>query len=724
MGSAGVTIPAVSSGVIGGSNSPMRDGGHKKPHPINRGGESLTDNAVVDALKTLPWAEMSVPLMVLGIVVAMITPMPAFLLDVLISANITLSVIVLLVSMYIIKPVEFSVFPTTLLLLTLFRLALNVSSSRLILLNGNGGTSAAGEVIEAFGNFVVGGNYIIGVVIFLVLIAIQYVVINHGAVRISEVTARFTLDAMPGKQMSIDSDLNAGLIDEAEAKSRRKQLAAESEFFGAMDGASRFTQRDALASILITGINIIAGFLIGVFQHGMDLKRALATYTVLTIGDGLVTVIPALMISICGGLIITRAGSDSRLGAEFKKQVFSNPQPLLLASGVLMAMAAFPGLPKIPFLLLGGGLGAAAWKMKKAATLSEKAVAAKPTTAPKENLEALLKVEPLAVEVGLGLVRLVDGGQNSLLLRRIAGIRRQLATELGYLLPSVRVTDNLSLKATEYVLALKGVEIGRFDMPAGQELAIPSAGSTQRVDGIPTREPAFGIPAVWVPSETAELARQAGYTVVDSVSILGAHLAELIRRHSHEIFSRQDAKKLLDRVAEENPKVVEDLVPKLLSLASVQRVLQNLLRERVSIRDATTILESLGEASNITKNTVLLTEYVRQSIRRMVVKPYLNTSGELTAYLVDSSIEQSIESCVEHTEHTSNLNMAPQRIREILDRISKVVGTAETPVVALCGSGARTFLRQIAESNYPNFVVLSHSEIPAGTRVLSLGSIQ
>jgi flagellar biosynthesis protein FlhA len=724
MSPTGVTIPVVSGGVIGGSGSPLRNGNHKKNHLASRGSDNFVENGVVDAIKNLPWAEMSVPLMVLGIVVAMITPMPAFLLDVLISANITLSVIVLLVSMYIIKPVEFNVFPTTLLLLTLFRLALNVSSSRLILLNGNGGTSAAGEVIEAFGNFVVGGNYIIGVVIFLILIAIQYVVINHGAVRISEVTARFTLDAMPGKQMSIDADLNSGLIDEAEAKMRRKQLSAESEFFGAMDGASRFTQRDALASILITGINIIAGFLIGVFQHGMDLKRALATYTVLTIGDGLVTVIPALMISICGGLIITRAGSDTRLGAEFKKQVFSNPQPLLLASGVLVAMAAFPGLPKIPFLLLGGGLGIAAWKMKKAAALTEKAVSAKPAAAPKENLEALLKVEPLAVEVGLGLVRLVDGGQNSLLLRRIAGIRRQLATELGYLLPSVRVTDNLSLKATEYVLALKGVEVGRFDMPAGQELAIPSAAATQKVDGVPTREPAFGIPAVWVPAESSELARQAGYTVVDSVSILGAHLAELIRRHSHELFSRQDAKKLLDRVAEENPKVVEDLVPKLLPLASVQKVLQNLLRERVSIRDATTILESLGEASNITKNTVLLTEYVRQSIRRMVVKPYLNTSGDLTAYLIDPAIEQAIESCVEHTEHTSNLNMTPQKIRELLDRISKVVGTAETPVVALCGSGSRVFLRQIAESNYPNFVVLSHSEIPAGTRVLSLGSIQ
>src|SRR5271154_3050769 len=362
------------------------------------------------------WREFAVPLAVLGIVFAMITPLPSFLLDILISANITLSVIVLLVSLYITKPVEFSVFPTTLLLMTLFRLALNISSARLILLNGNTGTSAAGEVIQAFGAFVVGGNYVIGVVIFLVLIAIQYVVINRGAVRIPEVTARFPLDAMPGKQMSIDSDLNAGLIDENEARTRRKNLAVEAEFYGAMDGASRFTQRDAVASIIITAINIIAGFLIGVLQHGLDLARALQTYTVLTIGDGLVTVIPALMISISGGLIVTRASSDAKLGLDFQRQIFSNSQPLFLAAGVLMAMAAFPGLPKIPFLVLGASVGGMAWRLRQKTGATEKTKP--PAPAARENLESLLRVEPLAVEVGVGLVSLVEGGQNSPLLKR------------------------------------------------------------------------------------------------------------------------------------------------------------------------------------------------------------------------------------------------------------------------------------------------------------------
>src|SRR5712671_2408817 len=416
--------------------------------------------------------DIGVPVAVLGIVLVMIAPIPPFLLDVLISANIMLSVVVLLISLYIRRAVEFSVFPTALLLMTLFRLALNISSSRSILLNGSTGTAAAGNVIEAFGNFVVGGNYVIGVVIFLVLIAIQYVVINHGAVRISEVTARFTLDALPGKQMSIDSDLNAGLIDEAGARLRRKQLASEAEFYGAMDGASRFTQRDAIASILITAINIIAGFLIGVLQHGMDFRRAIETYTVLTIGDGLVTVIPALMISISGGLIVTRTSSDSRLSVDFQKQVFGNPQPLMLASGVLLALAMFPGLPKIPFLLLGAGMGTSAWRMRKRGIAAKNVTETKAAPA-REDLDAVLRIEPLAVEVGLGLVRLVEGGKNSPLLRRISGIRRQLAGDLGYVFPPVRVADNLSLKPREYLISLKGVEIARYEMPQGCELAIP-----------------------------------------------------------------------------------------------------------------------------------------------------------------------------------------------------------------------------------------------------------
>jgi flagellar biosynthesis protein FlhA len=686
------------------------------------GGKSAAGSAL-----TIPpalagnWMEFGVPIAVLGIVLAMIAPLPPFLLDILISANITMSVIVLLVSLYITKPVDFSVFPTTLLLMTLFRLALNVSSARLILLNGNTGTSAAGEVIQAFGAFVVGGNYIIGAVIFLVLIAIQYVVINHGAVRISEVTARFTLDAMPGKQMSVDSDLNAGLIDENEARARRKMLAREAEFYGAMDGASRFTQRDAVAAILITAINIIAGFLIGVLQHGLDLKHALETYTVLTIGDGLVTVIPALMISISGGLIITRASSDTKLGVDFQKQIFSNPQPLMLASGVLIAMAALPGLPKIPFVVLGGGIGFVAWRLRQKSATTEKTQA--PPGPVRENLEALLRVEPLAVEVGLGLVQIVEGGQNSPLLRRIASIRRQLATELGYIVPPVRVTDNLTLKAREYVISMKGVELARYELAHGCELAIHADDKAGKIEGLPTREPAFGIPAVWIAPENVDKARQAGYTIVDTISVLGTHLGELVRRHAYELFSRQDAKRVLDRVAEDNPKVVEDLVPKLLSLAVVQKVLQNLLRERVSIRDVASILEALGEAAPVTKNTILLTEYVRQAIRRQLAKPLLDSTGGLSAYILDPAIEHLVESAVEHAENSSHLNLAPQQIRNIQERIQKVCGAPDASVVLLASSGSRFFVRQIAESVAPNLTVLSHNEIPPEARIISLGAV-
>ncbi len=668
--------------------------------------------------------ELAAPVAVLAIVIALITPMPSFLLDVLIVTDIMMSVVVMMVSMHIRKPVEFNVFPTALLLLTLFRLALNISSTRLILMNGNTGTSAAGDVIQAFGNFVVGGNYIIGTVIFLVLIAIQYVVINHGAVRISEVTARFTLDALPGKQMSIDSDLSTGLIDEAEARLRRKNLAKEAEFYGAMDGASRFTQRDAVASILITGINIIAGFLIGVLQHGMDLSHAIETYTVLTIGDGLVTVIPALMISISGGLIVTRASSDERVGQDFAKQLFSDPQPLMLASGVLVVLGLFPGLPTIPFMAMGGGMGYVSWNMRKKKAAIEKAESMAKPVAAKENLEALLKVEPLTVEMGLGLVKFVGGREESPLLKRIAGIRRQLAGDIGFLLGPVRVVDNIALKAHEYVVLLKGAEIGRYELPPGCELAIPVGKPEPLAGGKPTKEPAFGMQGWWIPADQADVARRKGFTVIDPVSVMGTHLSELIRSYAHELFSRQDAKRFLDRVGVEHPKVVEDLVPKLLPLSAVQRVLQNLLRERVSIRDSLTIVEALGEAAVTIHNPILITEYIRQCLRRLLVKPYLKPTGELPAFLLSPNIEQMVESAVEHGDQNSHLTLAPQAIRDVLQRIAQRTGHPEASTVVVTSTGARYFLKQITEPSIRNLVFISHNEIPSDIKIISLGVIE
>jgi flagellar biosynthesis protein FlhA len=685
-----------------------------------KNGSSLSP---INAARLASLGEFGVPIAVLMIVIALITPLPSFLLDFLIVMDLMMSVIVMMVAMYIGRPVEFSVFPTVLLLLTLFRLALNVSSSRLILLNGNTGTGAAGHVIEAFGSFVVGGNYIIGAVIFLVLIAIQYVVINHGSVRISEVTARFTLDALPGKQMSIDADLNGGLIDETEARKRRKDLSGEAEFYGAMDGASRFTQRDAVASIIITAVNIIAGFLIGVFQHNMDLGHALQTYTVLTIGDGLVTVIPALMISISGGLIVTRANSDSRLGAQVQKQVFGKSEPLLLASGVLIALALFPGLPTIPFLALGGGLGVISWQKRRKHDTGDAAstdAAAKPV---KENIEPLLQIEPLTMEVGLGLVKLVDGGANSPLLQRISGIRKSLASQLGYLLPPVKVNDNLSLRSREYSILIKGVEMARFELPAGQELAIPAGVNDGSVEGTPTKDPAFGLAALWIPAERAAFARSRGYTVVDDVSVLGTHFSEVVRRHAHELFSRQDTKSFCDRVAQNNPKVVEDLVPKMLSHAVLQRVLQNLLRERVPIRDSVTILEALSEAAQMTKNPVLLTEFVRQAIRRLIVKSHQNQQGEIPAYMVEPAAEQAVESAIEHSEHNSVLGLAPQAARDFVSRLTKKLDRPDTTAVVLANSGVRYFVKQLLETAFPDIVVLSHSEVPPEVKVKALGWI-
>lgn len=674
---------------------------------------------------TTPMIEMldaAVPVAIMGVVLMMVIPVPAFVLDVLISLNITLSVITLVSTMYLERPVEFSVYPSLLLLLTILRLGLNISSTRLILMEGHLGTGAAGSVIEAFGNFVVAGDLVIGIVIFILLISIQYVVINHGAVRISEVTARFTLDALPGKQMSIDADLNAGLIDEVQARERRAEVTHEAEFYGAMDGAVRFTQRDAIASIIITVVNIVAGILIGSLQHDMSLSDALESYVILTIGDGLVTVVPALLISISGGIITTRAAGEARLGADFRAQLMVKPQPLLIASGVLISLALVPGLPTVPFLLLGVGVGGLGWNLLR--EQDEPALLPPPQPAERENVETLLRVEPLAIEVGLGLVKLVDSEQGGTLLKRIAGVRKQLASELGFVVPPVRVTDNLSLKSREYVVQLKSAEIARFELQPNSELAINPGQAQGKLDGTPCQEPAFGLPAIWIAPKEVDKARVMGYTVVDPSNVLATHLTELIRLHAHEIFTRQDADRFLARVGDENPKLIEDLVPKLMPLSLAQRVLQNLLRERVSIRDGVTILEALAEAGNATKNPALLTEFVRQAMPRAVVQPYLNEQGEMPAHFLDASLEQIVQNSLEHTEFTSRLALAPKTIGELLEKVKAAVGEMQGPTVLICSAASRYAVRQIVEAELPLLAVISHGEVPSQVKVVSLGLVQ
>src|SRR5581483_4219340 len=488
-------------------------------------------------------AEWIVPVAAVSLVFVMLVPMPAISLDLLLATSITASVLVLLSAMQILRPAQFSVFPSLLLLLTLFRLSVNRASSRRILLHGNEGAGAAGRVIEAFGQFVVGGNYVVGFVLFIALIAIQYIVVSHGAVRTAEVTARFTLDALPGKQMAIDADLNAGIISEAEARARREQIAHEAEFYGAMDGAARFNQRDALATILITAVNIVAGFLIGVFQLNIPFRDALQTYTVLTVGDGLVTMIPSLLVSMAGGMVVTRASSGKTLSADLGSQVFSGRRPLFLASGVMLTLAAIPGLPKFSFLFLAGIVALLAWRSPKPAVESEaETKAAKPA---QESLEDLLQLDELSLEVGYGLVPLVDNQQGGALLARVRALRHNLALQLGFIVPPVHITDNVRLRAREYVISLRAVEIARWQTHEDHLLAISSDANPAPLAGTPTREPAFGVSALWIAPALQNQALAAGYAVVDQTSVLATHLAEVIKQHAPELLTRQETKRLL-----------------------------------------------------------------------------------------------------------------------------------------------------------------------------------
>lgn len=672
------------------------------------------------------------PAAAVAIVFVMLVPLPALILDFLLAISITASVLVLLSAVHILRPVQFSVFPSLLLLLTLFRLALNLASSRRILLHGNEGTTAAGSVIEAFGQFVVGGNYVVGFVLFLALIAIQYIVVSHGAVRTAEVTARFTLDAMPGKQMAIDADLNAGLIDEVQARQRREAVSQEAEFYGAMDGAARFNQRDGLATILITAINIVAGFLIGVFQLDIPFKEAVKTYTVLTVGDGLVTMIPSLLVSVAGGIVVTRSSSQNSLGTDLGLQLFSKARPLWIASAAMFSLALMPGLPKVSLLFMGSVVALLAWKAgkKRDSTVlapGENAPGAQgATNAKPESLDELLTLDDLSLEVGYGLVSIVDAKQGGQLLQRVRALRRHLAVQLGFIIPSVHITDNLRLRPREYVIYLRGVEIARWEMPEGMLLAISSDPNPPALPGNETREPAFKVPARWIAPALQENALAAGCAVVDQTSVLATHLAELIKQHAHELLSRQETKRLLDRLGESHPKLMEELVPKLVTLGEVQRVLQQLLREQVSIRDLGTILETLVEVASASKHPVVLVEASRQSLGRALVKPLLNDDGHLKVVNIDAEIEEQLNQAFHAQLPASGGGLQPSFVRRVLEGLKTLIGeqvTVATPVI-LCGSPARFHLRRLLEPFLPKVVVLSPGEIPPIVPVQSLGTVK
>ncbi|MGH9396926.1 MAG: flagellar biosynthesis protein FlhA [Terriglobia bacterium] len=671
-----------------------------------------------------------VPVIGVAMVFIMLVPIPAILLDVLLSVSITISVLVLLVSMYIQRPVQFSVFPSLLLLLTLFRLSLNLASSRRILLDGNKGPAAAGKVIEAFGQFVVGGNYIVGFVIFLALIAIQFLVINHGAVRIAEVTARFTLDALPGKQMAIDADLGAGLIDEAQARTRRTQIAKEAEFYGAMDGAARFSQRDSLATILITVINIGAGFLIGIFYLGMSFQDALRTYTILTVGDGLVTIVPSLLVSVAGGMVATRAASEASLGTDLGRQLLPRSRPLWIAAGVMFSLGLIPGLPKFSFFLVAAVMAYLARQSKGRAAADEaaqklEAAAGKPKSA--DAPPSMPKLDDLSMEVGYALVSLVDESQGGQMLKRVRALRRHLAMQLGFVIPPVHITDNPQLKPKEYVVRLRGVEIARWQTEGSALLAISAESQAPPLEGRETREPAFGVAAKWVDPGQRERALASGYAVVDQTSAIATHLAELIKRYAYELLTRQETKRLLDSITESQPKLVEELVPKILSLGEVHRVLQQLLREQVSLRDLPAILEALLDASAVGKNPVMLVEAARQALGRSLVQPLLNEEGKLTVVTMDPQLEEQIHQVFESQGSQSRPSTAQASyLRRVLDGLRAFMGeqvTLACPAL-LCSSPARFHLRRLLEPFLPKLVVLSPAEIPNSVTVQSMGVVR
>ncbi len=684
------------------------------------------------ATPTVGRVDWILPAAAVGMVFVMLIPLPALLIDVLLALSITASVLVLLVAIQILRPVQFSVFPSLLLLLTLFRLSLDLASSRRILLHGSEGSSAAGSVIEAFGQFVVGGNYVVGFVLFLALIAIQYMVVSHGAVRTAEVTARFTLDAMPGKQMAIDADLNAGLIDEAQARTRREQISREAEFYGAMDGAARFSQRDAIATILITAINIIAGFLIGVFQHDMPFIEALKNYTVLTVGDGLVTMIPSLLVSVAGGIVVTRASSDSTLGVDLGRQLFGRRRALWVASAVMFGLALVPGLPKLSFGLMALLMVILARRARPDTAVEGQVVspsaAGKPgaaATPASDPLDSALKLDELMLEVGVGLVPLVDTKQGGQLLGKVRALRKQLASQLGFLVPPIHITDNLTLKEREYVIYLRGVEIARWELQRDRLLAISSQASPPQIPGQETREPAFNVAARWITPDLQPQAIAAGYVVVDHTSALATHLGEVVKQNAYLLLTRQETKRLIDRLNESHPKLIEELIPKLMTLGEVQKVLQQVLREQVSIRDIGTVLETLVEAAPVSKNTVLLVEAVRHALSRAVVKPLLDEHGELKVVTLDRGIEEECTRALSGQTLVSASALQPNTARRILDGLRKTFGDqiVNAPPVLLCASPGRFHLRRLLEPFLPKIVVLAPTEIPPAVPVQSIGAV-
>jgi flagellar biosynthesis protein FlhA len=683
-----------------------------------------------DWKESLLRSDVIVALGLVTILLVMIIPLPSFLLDIFLSLNITLSLLILIIALYTLRALDFAIFPSLLLATTLFRLSLNVASTRLILLHGNEGPGAAGSVIRSFGQFVVGGNYVVGVVVFTILVIINFMVITKGAGRIAEVSARFTLDAMPGKQMAIDADMNAGLITEEEARQRRKEIAEEANFHGAMDGASKFVKGDAIAGIIITLINIGAGFVIGVMQQGMAAGAAAQTYTILTVGDGLVGQIPALIIATAAGLLVTRTAGAKDFGSELKGQFTVHPRALWVVAGILLGFALIPGLPHIPFLVLSGLLGFVAFRVQKSQEAARRAAAAaeqtpEETVPQEEKYEEMLNVDLLELEVGYGLIPLVDIAQDGELLARIRSIRKQFALDMGFIVPPVHIKDNLQLKPNEYSILLKGIAIAGGEILPGHYLAMNPGLATEPLKGVATTEPAFGLPATWISEDKKERAQIAGYTVVDGTTVITTHISEIIKRHAHELIGRQEVQNLLSNFGKSYPKLVEELTPNILPLGTIMRVLQNLLREQVSIRDLRTILETLADWGPSTGDPELLTEQVRQELARSISGRYALDGQMLPLLTLDHNLEEKIQDSLHRTKEGSYLALDPSTAQTFLENLAEAaqqVDGGTTPVL-LCSPTIRPHVKRLTERYLSNLVVLSHNEIAPHLKVRSVGTV-
>ena len=680
-----------------------------------------------DTFKRFGMRSMAGPVLIVMILAMMVLPLPPFLLDILFTFNIAMAIMVLLVSMNTLKPLDFASFPTVLLISTLLRLSLNVASTRVVLLEGHTGPDAAGKVIESFGHFLVGGNYAVGIVVFAILVVINFMVITKGAGRIAEVGARFTLDAMPGKQMAIDADLNAGLIAEDEARRRRAEVAQEADFYGAMDGASKFVRGDAVAGIIILAINLVGGFVVGVLQHNLDLSMAAKTYTLLAIGDGLVAQIPALVISTAAGLVVSRVTSNENIGQQLVKQLFTSPQVLLLTAGIVGMMGMIPGMPHMAFLLLAGLMGWLAYFLLNRAKkeLNQpvvETVATVSSEAPEASWEDVSQVDVLGLEVGYRIISLVDKAQDGDLLRRIKGIRKKFTQEMGFLPPSVHIRDNLELRPNAYRITLKGAEIGTGEAFSSMFLAINPGNANGQLEGLQTKDPAFGLPATWIEADMRENAQAMGYTVVDAGTVVATHMSHLIHTHAAELLGRQELQQLLDHIAKVAPKLIEDLVPKLLPLSTVQKVMQNLLDEGMHIRDMRTILETLVEHATRTQDATVLTSLVRVALGPAIVQQFYPSAQELQVIGMDKELEHVLSQAIQAGGGSA---IEPGLANTLLRETQNAAHTQEQmglPTVLLVPGQIRDLLARFLKRSLPQLKVISHEEVPGfkTVRVTSL----